>query len=225
MLLPIHIAAGGLAIVLGAVALSVKKGGNIHRRSGLLFVYAMLVMGTSASILGLRHGPTDGNVMAGLMTAYFVGTALTTVRPASPWTSRINATALTIAVALALLACVGGVRGFNSPGLSSGGVPFRTIGVMSFVLATVVQLAAIGDARIMRVGMPRGGPRLARHLWRMCFALFIAAGSFFSIQERVAKILPEPLTTGPMRTLPILLLEARAAGQGRRTPRTRGHPR
>ena len=28
MLLPIHIAAGGLAIVLGAVALSVKKGGT-----------------------------------------------------------------------------------------------------------------------------------------------------------------------------------------------------
>ena len=36
MLLPIHIAAGGLAIVLGAVALSVKKGGTLHRRSGLL---------------------------------------------------------------------------------------------------------------------------------------------------------------------------------------------
>ena len=50
--LPIHIAAGGLAIVLGAVALLVKKGGTVHRRSGLLFVYAMLVMGISASILG-----------------------------------------------------------------------------------------------------------------------------------------------------------------------------
>jgi hypothetical protein len=87
MLLPIHIAAGGLAIVLGAVALSVKKGGTIHRRSGLLFVYAMLVMGTSASILGLRKGGlTDGNVMGGLLTLYFVGTALTTVRPASRWT-------------------------------------------------------------------------------------------------------------------------------------------
>jgi len=35
MLLSVHIAAGGLAIVLGAVALSVKKGGTIHRRSGL----------------------------------------------------------------------------------------------------------------------------------------------------------------------------------------------
>jgi hypothetical protein len=38
MLLPIHIAAGGLAMVLGAMALSVKKGGTTHRRTGLLFV-------------------------------------------------------------------------------------------------------------------------------------------------------------------------------------------
>jgi hypothetical protein len=206
LLLPIHIAAGGLAIVLGAVALVVKKGGTIHRRSGLLFVYAMLVMGFSASILALRNSPTDGNLIAGLMIAYFVGTALTTVRPVSPWTRRINAAALTVVVGLALVSIVGGVKAFNSPRLSPGGVPFRTIGVMSFILATVMILAAAGDVRILRSGMPRGGPRLARHLWRMCFALFIAAGSFFSIRERVAKILPEPFTSGPMRALPILLL-------------------
>src|SRR4051812_8812445 len=63
MLLTIHIAAGGLAIVLGAVALLAKKGGTIHRRSGLLFVYAMLVMGFSASILGFLKSPADGNVL------------------------------------------------------------------------------------------------------------------------------------------------------------------
>jgi hypothetical protein len=40
----------------------------------------------------------------------------------------------------------------------------------------------------------------------MCFALFIAAGSFFSIRARVAKLLPEPFTTAPMRALPILLV-------------------
>jgi uncharacterized membrane protein len=206
MLLPIHIAAGGLAIVLGGVALVAKKGGTIHRRSGLLFVYAMLTMGTSGSILALPNGLTDGNVMAGLMTAYFVGTALTTVRAASPWTGRINATALTVVIALALGAIVGGFNGVNRPGVSPGGVPFRTIGVMSFVLATVMTLAAIGDIRVLRRGPLAGGRRLARHLWRMCFALFIAAGSFFSIEERVAKVLPEPFTTGPMRALPILLL-------------------
>jgi multisubunit Na+/H+ antiporter MnhB subunit len=206
MLLPIHIAAGGLAIVLGAVALVVKKGGTIHRRSGLLFVYAMLVMGFSASILALRDGLPDGNLAAGLMTAYFVGTALTTVRPVSPWTRRINAAALTVVVGLALGTIVIGLEALNNPGLSPGGVPFRTIGVMSFFLATIMILAAAGDVRILRSGMPRGGPRLARHLWRMCFALFIAAGSFFSIRERVAKILPEPFTSGQMRALPILLL-------------------
>ena len=192
-LLPIHIAAGGLALVLGALALSVKKGGTIHRRSGLLFVYAMLVMGISAAILG--------NI-GGLMAAYFVVTALTTVRPVSPWTRGINVAALAVAVGLALLDILGGVKAFNSPRGVLNGVPF----LMLFFIATVMILAAIGDVRIMRFGLPRGGPRLARHLWRMCFALFIAAGSFFSIRERVAKILPEPFTTAPMRTLPILLI-------------------
>ncbi len=193
MLLPIHVAAGGLALVLGGVALSVKKGRAIHRRSGLLFVCAMVVMGISASILG--------NV-GGVMTVYFVGTALTTVRPVSAWTRTFNVAALMLVAGLALLTIVGGVKAFNSPGGFLNGVPF----VMHFFLATVMLLAAAGDVRVMRFGGPRGGPRLARHLWRMCFALFIAAGSFFSIRERVAKILPEPFTTAPMRALPILLL-------------------
>ena len=202
MLLTIHIAAGGLAIVLGAVALLVRKGGTIHRRSGLLFVYAMLALGSTASILGFLKSPTDGNVFAGFMTAYFVATALTTVRPVSPWTRRINVVALVVAVGLATLDIIAGVKAFNSPRGLLNGVPFQ----MLFFLATVMILAAMGDVRIMRFGMPRGGPRLARHLWRMCFALFIAAGSFFSIRERVAKVLPEPFTSAPMRALPILLL-------------------
>jgi uncharacterized membrane protein len=202
MLLSIHVAAGGLAMVLGAVALLAKKGGTVHRRGGLLFVSAMLVMGTTASILGFRKSPTDPNVFAGLMTAYFVGTALTTIRPVSPWTRRFNVAALTVPVGLGLGGIARGVQAFNSPGGFLNGVPF----FMHFFLATVFILAAIGDLRIMRFGMRRGGPRLARHLWRMCFALFIAAGSFFSIRERVATILPEPFTTAPMRALPILLL-------------------
>jgi len=206
MLLPIHIAAGGLAIILGAVALSVKKGGTIHRRSGLLFVYAMLVMGVSASILSLLKGRDGGNVFAGVLTAYFVGTALTTVRPVSSWTRLINAVGLTVAVVLAVGCVFRGVRLINTPGLDSGGVSFRTAGVMSLIIAALLVMAAAGDVGAMRFGMPRGGPRLSRHLWRMCFALFIAAGSFFSVQERVARVLPEPFTTGPMRLLPILLI-------------------
>jgi DNA-binding Xre family transcriptional regulator len=202
MLLSIHIAAGGLAVVLGAVALVVKKGGTIHRRIGLLFVYSMLVLGATAALLGFRKSPTDGNVFGGLMTVYFAGTALITVRPVSARSRYYHVAALAVAVGLALVDVTGGVKAFNSPGGSLNGVPF----VMHFFIAGVMVLAATGDARVIRFGVPRGGPRLARHLWRMCFALFIAAGSFFSIRERVAKILPEPFATAPMRALPILLV-------------------
>jgi uncharacterized membrane protein len=192
--LAVHVAAGGLALVLGAVPLVAKKGGALHRRSGLLFVLAMLVMAISAAVLG--------NVLGGVITVYFVLTALTTVRRASPWIRGFNAAALAVAFGLSLLCVMGGVKAFNSPGGVLNGAPFQ----MHFFLAAVIGLAAAGDVRLLRSGGLRGGPRLARHLWRMCFALFIAAGSFFSIRERVAKILPEPFTRAPMRTLPIVAL-------------------
>jgi uncharacterized membrane protein len=194
MILPLHVTAGGLALILGALALLAKKGGTIHRRSGLLFVGAMLVMGISAAALG--------NVGGCLLASYFVVTALTTVRPVSRWTRWVSVGALLAAALLGLGGIERGVKAYYSPGGSIDGVPF----VMHFFIATVLILAAAGDVRIMRSGVPRGGPRLARHLWRMCFALFIAAGSFFSVRERVAKILPEPFTSAPMRVLPILLV-------------------
>jgi uncharacterized membrane protein len=201
MLLSIHIASGGLAIILGAVPLLVRKGGTIHRRSGLLFVSSMIVLGISGALLGLRRSPTDGNVFAGLMTVYFVVTALMTVRPVK-WTRRITGAGLVVAAGIALIDVMGGVKAFNSPRGALNGVPF----FMYFVLATVMTLAAAGDARVLRFGTPRGSARLARHLWRMCFALFIAAGSFFSIRARVARVLPEPFTSVPMRVLPIVLI-------------------
>src|SRR5258706_5374571 len=40
----VHIIAGLLAILTGAVALSAPKGGTLHRKSGIVFVCAMLVM-------------------------------------------------------------------------------------------------------------------------------------------------------------------------------------
>src|SRR3954470_4112374 len=120
MLLSVHIFAGGLATVLGAVALIVRKGGTVHRRSGMLFVYAMVLMAITASMLEFRHSASATNLVAAVLTVYFVGTALTTVRPPSRWTRVINVVALTVAVGLAFLSIVGGVKGVNSPGLSPG---------------------------------------------------------------------------------------------------------
>ena len=202
MLLPTHIVAGGVAIVLGAIALVAGKGGTLHRKAGLLFVYAMLTMGISGSVLALMQSFTNPNVIGGLMSAYFVLTALTTVRQPSASTRRINIAALAIAIGLVLFELTMGFRALSSPKKTLNGVPF----FMLFFLATVTSLAAMGDIRVMRSGVLRGSARLARHLWRMCFALFIAAGSFFSIRARVARVFPEPFTTPTMRALPVILV-------------------
>ena len=148
MLLPIHVAAGGLAMVLGAVALLAPKGATVHRRSGLLFVVAMVTMGFSGSALALQNGPSDPNVTGGFLSAYFVITALTTVRPVAVWTRWVNGVALLVAVALALACFVRGVEAYGSPRGFLNGVPF----FMLFFLGTVLTLAAAGDVRVMWSG-------------------------------------------------------------------------
>ena len=71
-----------------------------------------------------------------------------------------------------------------------------------FVMFGVVGLlASAGDFRVIRSGALEGAPRLARHLWRMSFALFIAALSFFIGQ---AKVFPEPVRIPALLALPVL---------------------
>ena len=47
-----------------------------------------------------------------------------------------------------------------------------------------------------------GRERIARHLWHMCFALYIAAGSFFLGQQ---KVLPAFLRGSPILFVPVIL--------------------
>src|SRR5690349_8015257 len=110
VLLPIHVAAGGLAMIVGAAALLGSKGGWLHRRSGIVFVVAMLVMGISGSILAARVSFTNANVLGGFVSAYFVVTALTALRGDSMWVRRINAAAFVVALALTLIQVGLGIR-------------------------------------------------------------------------------------------------------------------
>jgi len=70
---------------------------------------------------------------------------------------------------------VNGVQVVRSGESSQDGVPVGMI----FFMGSVMLLAAAGDVRMLVRGGVLGAKRIARHLWRMCFGLFIAAGSFF----------------------------------------------
>jgi len=161
-LLPVHIAAGGLAIVVGAIALFAAKGANLHRKSGLVFVAAMLTMGLSGSALALKDG-WNANANGGFISAYMVITAWTTVRRPSLGARRVEIGGMLVASSLGLLNLVLGVIAVTSPRRALNGVPFPAF----FIFATVALLAAVGDFRVLRSGMLKGAARLRRHLWRM----------------------------------------------------------
>lgn len=67
------------------------------------------------------------------------------------------------------------MRVLRSGATSENGVPVG----MTLFLGTIMLLAAVGDVRMLLGGGVAGTRRISRHLWRMCFGLFIAAGSFF----------------------------------------------
>jgi uncharacterized membrane protein len=191
--LAVHFAAGLVSIVAGAIALSVTKGGRLHKQSGLVFTCAMVTLGLTAAVIGTYEG-IPSQVFAGLLAAYLVFTAMTTVKPLPGIGQRVNVALMVLAFAYAVASLYGGVTEWVDPAVEVVGRP-RV--VPPLVVGTVILLAAIGDLRAMRAGGLRGPRRLTRHLWRMCFGLFIATGSFFLGQM---KFIPEPV-----RIVPLLL--------------------
>jgi uncharacterized membrane protein len=54
--LAVHIVAGALALTFGYTALFAAKGSTLHRKSGTLFVYAMVVMASLGAVLAALQG-------------------------------------------------------------------------------------------------------------------------------------------------------------------------
>ena len=197
ILLPIHIIAGSIAVIAGFIAVFVFKGGKLHRKSGMFFVYAMVILAlTGAVIAVVKRQPTS--VVGGLLAFYLVITAWLTVRgrdQAPGWT---DGAAMLLGIGVGLLSVKLGFDALNSAsGRMKGG-----LAGMLFLFGGVALLASVGDIRMM-LGRRLDGPRrIARHLWRMCFSLFIASGSFFLGQ---AKVIPKPIRIFPLLAIPALL--------------------
>ena len=191
VLLPLHILGGLLALLFGYAALYAAKGARLHRRSGLGFVIAMIVMSlTGAFIASLK--PDRGSVIAGLLTFYFVVTGLLTVKPV-PGQRRIETIAMTSGFILGLFAIWAG--GW----LAQRGRPEAA---PMFLFSAMAIGGALGDWNMLRAGGIDGKRRIKRHLWRLCFAMWVAAASFFwgppnRVPEiiRIPALLPIPVLT------------------------------
>jgi hypothetical protein len=139
------------------------------------------------------------NVPAGLLTAYLVITALTTVRDSFTASRQLAIGLMLVALILGSTDLFFGVKAVMAPdGRAFGFPPFPF-----FMFAGVALLGVIGDARMLRSGPLVGAPRIARHLWRMTYGLFIAALSFFLGQ---AKVIPKPIRSLPLLAIPPLVV-------------------
>ena len=192
--LAFHVAAGMTALVAGYLAIGARKGGALHRRSGTVFVYAMIAMGLVAVGIAVYEGKQD--VAAGAVTAYLIFTAWTTVRPLPGGGQSVHVALMLVAFFFALAGLGNAFAALDRPGNHIEGVPAG----MLFFMSTVFLLAAIGDARMLWEGGIQGARRLARHLWRMCFGLFIASGSF------VAQLAMMQGMPAWMRSVPVMVL-------------------
>jgi uncharacterized membrane protein len=78
-LLPIHIIGGITGIISGFVAIYAVKGAKLHRKSGMIFVYGMLALSITGTVMAAMKSQR-GNVIGGLITFYLVTTGLLTLR-------------------------------------------------------------------------------------------------------------------------------------------------
>jgi uncharacterized membrane protein len=197
----IHILAGIAALASGAIALAAAKGGGLHRRSGRLFVYAMVTMAFGGAVIALARGAAPAiNVPAGLTTIYLVVTALTTVRPRSATLHALDRGAMIFGF-LVGLACI--ISGIVTLATARG--PAKGMAYPLFMFGMIGLGGAKSDRRMLRNDGLRGAHRLRRHLWRMCAALLIATGSFFLGQ---AQVFPAPIRDSGLLPVPVFAVLA-----------------
>lgn len=196
-----HILTGAFAVAAGAFALGVRKGSHGHIAAGRSFAVLMAVSSGLGAWLGLlRFETLYITFHAGVLSLYLIASGWLTAREPS---GRVGLAGTALG-ALNLANFVGLVTlGFLARSAEQGAY----LGFAAenyFFLAGMAGIGVAGDASLLvRKGLSQCH-RIARHLWRMCFGFFIAAGSAFTGPG--AEVFPEAVRQSGLLSLPELLI-------------------
>jgi uncharacterized membrane protein len=201
-ILLLHVSGGTVGLLSGAVALSSRKGSRPHKIAGNVFLISMLTASAAGAFLGFRNSEWD-NVFGGVLVFYLVATAWVTARRRDGETGIFDRIGLLVALAIVALAAIFAIEAARS----ATGTIGRSSASDFVVPVAVATLAAIGDARILLRGGFSGAQRIARHLWRMCFALFIASAAIFVARPQLfPALLSKTHTLFVLGILPLVLM-------------------
>jgi peptidoglycan/LPS O-acetylase OafA/YrhL len=138
----------------------------------------MLAMaGTGAAIAAFIS--ERGTAVVGLFTCYLVASSWLTARRRDGEAGGFERAGLAVALACAAAMLSFGLIAANSPTGKFDSLPAAA----HFPFAFLAALAAGLDLNFILRGRLERRQRIARHLWRMCAALAIAAFSFFLGQQ------------------------------------------
>jgi uncharacterized membrane protein len=177
-----HIAGGAIGMVTGVIALASRKGQSVHRAAGSVFFVAMF----TAYAIGAGVAPflTTGqrpNFVAGILALYLLISGTLAARQRTVKAGRPEIIGLVVALTITAAGVIFMRMGAASPSGTVDGSPPQ-----AFFLFTIAgAFAAAGELHVLLRKSLSHVARTARHLWRMCFSLFIASGSFFLGQQQV----------------------------------------
>ncbi|RYZ84261.1 MAG: hypothetical protein EOO68_31890 [Moraxellaceae bacterium] len=197
-ILYLHIAGGGLGIVMGTAALLLPKGGRLHRTCGSVFFVAMgLAFGIGACVAPFLDTGQPPNFIAGVFAFYLLVSSWLTIKYRDI-SIAFNIAGITIALGTAVAGAVFIYLAKNNATGTIDGAPPQSF----YIFLILGAAASIDDFIVILRRKISHHARLARHLWRMCAALFFATGSFFLGQPQV---FPEYLRGSPILSIPVFL--------------------
>ena len=193
-----HIAGGAIGMVTGVVALAVRKGQRVHRAAGSVFFMAMFVAyAIGAGVAPFLDTGQRPNLVAGILALYLLVSGAVAARRRDARAGAPEVIGLIVALSITAAGVIFMRMGAASPSGTVDGSPPQ-----AFLLFTIAgAFAAAGELNFLVRRQLSNVSRIARHLWRMCFSLFIASGSFFLGQQQV---FPEALQSSIL--LPVLAL-------------------
>jgi uncharacterized membrane protein len=177
-----HIAGGAIGIVTGVVALASRKGQRVHRAAGSVFFLAMFVAyAIGAGVAPFLEAGQRPNFVAGIMALYLLVSGVMAARLRDVKAGAPEVIGFIVAVSITVAGVIFMRMGAASPSGTVDGSPPQ-----AFLLFTIAgAFAAAGELHVLVRKQLSNVSRIARHLWRMCFSLFIASGSFFLGQMQV----------------------------------------
>ena len=188
----LHITAGTTVLLSGGTAMLARKGEPLHRAAGSVFFIAMITMCAAAIPIAIvRYQPL--NITAATLTLYMVATAWAAATRKDGETGAFERYAAVAGAAVAAGTLLYAVT------LAKAAAPFM------YGFGGIAAFAVLLDATVIARRGLSGAQRIARHLWRMTFAMLIATTSFFIGQ---AKFIPAAITGTNLNLAPPLLVIA-----------------